>query len=524
MMSLNDDLRSNCSGETWIRSNPGRGRCAAAVLAALILSVGSLSAQSTTASFSFPDLGGTSLTSSGTPATVTTGYSTISASGAVPSGFAIFGLRQDNVLVSEATVPAANLVSEGRIYAEVGAGVDTGIAIANPNAQAVQIAYYLTDTSGVFSHSGVFTIPAGGQIAQFLDGTTFNAPANFTGTFTFFLLESQPNLNVGAIALRGFTNERGEFLMTTLPVTPVGSRGLFSGDVLPHFASGGGWSTQVILVNPTDAEEDGTITFIGQNGQSTTVGSAFGTGSSFTYHLAAGSSFKLQTVNTGSLSTGSVRLASTGITADIPVGFLIFSFQSNGITVSSAGISPSRSTAATRLFVETAGNFSAAAVGSKQTGIAISNADSTTAVQVNYTLTSLTGAPTGLQGSLTIPAGGQTAEFLGQLPGMQSLPASFQGVLRISASSGSVTVTGLRGRYNERGDFLVTTVPSVNENDPYFNLNLQYGNFIFPHLADGGGYTTQFVLFSGWTTGSTSGTLQFFSNTGIALPLTLLNQ
>jgi len=490
-------------------------------LAALIFSVLPLSGQSNPASFSFLDRGGVSLTTTGMSSALTVGYSLIESEGAAPAGFAIFGFRENDVLVSEATVPAASLIGEGRIYAEIGGSVSTGIAIANPNTQAIQIAYYFTDTSGVSSGSNTLTIPAGEQIAQFLTEPPFNAAATFHGTFTFFVLRSQPNLSVGAIALRGFINERSEFLMTTLPVTPVGERGSFSSAVLPHFASGGGWTTEVILVNPTNQEAEGIVIFTDQNGDPVTVGSDSGSRSVFTYRLAARSSWRLRTDSTGPLGVGSVRLLSTSI-ADIPIGFLNFSYHSGGVTVSAAGLSPSRPTDAARLFAETSGDFGVAQMGSLQTGIAISNAGSMAPVHVTYDLTSLNGASTGLQGSIDIPAGGQTAKFLGELPGLQNLPASFQGVLRISAAR-PVTITGLRGRFNERGDFLVTTVPPVNENDPYFYLNLQYSNFVFPHFAAGGGYTTQFVLFSGWNTGSTSGTLRSFTNSGVALPSTLLN-
>jgi hypothetical protein len=223
------------------------------------------------------------------------------------------------------------------------------------------------------------------------------------------------------------------------------------------------------------------------------------------------------------LSVGSVQIGNTGASSDIPVGFLNFTYVSNGVTVSATGLQPSRPSEAARLFVETSGNFAAESVGSYQTGVAVSNADSSAPVTLTYDLTDLNGVETGLSGSVTISAGGQIAVFLAQLPGLQNVPASFQGILRI-ASPSAVTITGLRGRYNERGDFLVTTVPPVNENDPYFDLDLQYGSFIFPHFADGGGYTTQFVLFSGWTNGPIGGSLQFFTNTGTAFPLALQNQ
>src|SRR5207249_3009941 len=137
------------------------------------------------------------------------GYASIrpDAGGSTPSGLAIFGLRQNNVLVSEAAVPASPLVSSGRIYAEINASVDTGVAIANPNSQPATVSFSFTNRNGDLAQ-GSTTIPANGQIAKFLDDPVFKGPSSFTGSFTFI-----STVPLAVIALRGLTNARGEFLM-----------------------------------------------------------------------------------------------------------------------------------------------------------------------------------------------------------------------------------------------------------------------------------------------------------------------
>jgi hypothetical protein len=45
--------------------------------------------------------------------------------------------------------------------------------------------------------------------------------------------------------------------------------------------------------------------------------------------------------------------------------------------------------------------------------------------------------------------------------------------------------------------------------------------WLFPHLADGGGYTTQFILFSGTAGQSSSGTLGFIDQSGQSSTLTV---
>ena len=122
----------------------------------------------------------------------------------------------------------------------------------------------------------------------------------------------------------------------------------------------------------------------------------------------------------------------------------------------------------------------------------------------------------GVPASVMVPGNGQVAMFLNQLPGFSTLPSAFQGVLRISTTSANaISVVGLRGRYNERRDFLLATTPAVNE-------NLVTGEqTLFPYIAEGGGYTTQFILLSPAGGGSSSGWLRFYSQAGEPLNLSL---
>jgi hypothetical protein len=149
--------------------------------------------------------------------------------------------------------------------------------------------------------------------------------------------------------------------------------------------------------------------------------------------------------------------------------------------------------------------------GSIQTGLSIANT-STTPATVTLALTALDGASVGPAATLTIPGSGHTAKFLEEI--FPNLPNPFQGVLRISATGTGISVVGLRGRYNERSDFLISTTPPTPENSAPSTTEL-----FFPHLANGDGYTTQFILLSG--SGGSAGTIRFVSQAGQVLPLTL---
>src|SRR5262249_53763891 len=112
-----------------------------------------------------------------------------------------------------------------------------------------------------------------------------------------------------------------------------------------------------------------------------------------------------------------------------------------------------------------------------------------------------------------LAAKGQRALFVNELSGAEHLPQNFKGVLRITSSDGAVSAIGLRGRSNERGEFLVSTTTS------YVDSTANPSQLFVPHLADGGGYTTEFILL-GRSMDSVSATMYFYKPSGQPLSLT----
>jgi hypothetical protein len=467
-------------------TSAGLNGSALGLLDAFIVKLGEGSA----VAYAVPVRGGFSATSQGAGPTIAVGYARIqqASGGSFPSGLAIFGFRQNNVLVSEAAVPASGLISTGRVYAEVGGSVNTGIAIANPNPTTATVTFYFTDLNGQSSTPATMTIAGNSQIARFLDQPPFLGSVPLSGSFSFS--STQP---LSVIALRGFTNERGEFLITTLPVADLSVAADSESILFPHYADGGGWTTQILLVNTTEAAMSGSVQFAGLTSQN--------------YSIPARSAVRVATPGTaaGTLA-GSARVTPAAGT-NAPAGVSVFSFKNAGVTVTEAGVPALRSGTAFRLYAESSGT--SGQIGSIQTGIAIAN-PSGNSISVTFELTTITGVTTGLTSTMVIPGNGQAAMFLDQIPGFAGVPNPFQGVLRVSTTSPSgIAVVGLRGRYNERRDFLITTTQPANES-AIVSTNEQF----FPHFADGGGYTTQFILFSGSTNQPTSGQIRFFNQSG----------
>jgi len=464
--------------------------------------------------YSTQSQGGITLTAAQDSSTVTTGFGSVQPAnnGSVPAGLAIFQLRQNGVLVTEASVPMAQAVKSGRIYADTSFPVNTGLAIANPNTHEATISFYFTDENGRNSGAGTMSIAGGAQVAKFLDQPPFNSGASFRGTFTF-----SSDLPVGAVALRGLLNERSEFLITTLPVVPLAA--VSGTQVLPYFADGAGWTTQILLVNPSDAPVNGTIQFFDRGSDTTSglpvsVRVAGQAAASFVYSIPARSSRRIVTAGGGSsITSGSVRIVpAAGLGA--PSVCNVFSYKPGAITVSEAGIPVVPAGRAFRMYVESSGKFNASEAGSIQSGIAIANA-SPDAVSVQAEVRSLAGSLLG-SANVRVPANGQVAMFLNQIAGLQNLPEAFQSVLRVFSSSSAVSITGLRARYNERGDFLITTTSPFDEADvPATTPSL------IPHLAVGGGYSTQFILLNPPPSQTRTGVLRFQTSSGEPLTLAL---
>ena len=195
-----------------------------------------------------------------------------------PSGLSMISLTANGILVSEASVPNTAEIRAGYIYTRIEsmtsaasrvpgtsgplgsqAELNTGIALSNQSTRDAVISFHFTDMFRADFGHGSFTLERAHQIAVFLDQPPFNAPSDFEGTFSF-----TSSVPVSVISLRCALNERGDFLFTALPV--AASDGGIQG-LLPMFAAGGGWSTELILTNRSATLQTGTVRIFGPGGE-----------------------------------------------------------------------------------------------------------------------------------------------------------------------------------------------------------------------------------------------------------------
>jgi hypothetical protein len=272
---------------------------------------------------------------------------------------------------------------------------------------------------------------------------------------------------------------------------------------VPQFADGAGWRTTVVLVNTTDAAITGELKVYDSAGQPLQVALNGSTNSTFAYSIPSrsGSVFQSGAALGSSLRVGSVQVIPSGSTVG-PSAFATTRYAPDVLRTTEATVSAVTPDAQWRMFAESSGLI--------QTGVAIANPASN-AVNVQYQLIPSNATVANQSGSISIPANGQVAFFVNQLPGIGSSSGAFQGTLRIEASgagSSGVAVMGLRTRINERGDFLITTTDAVRE------LVTPSGSELFiPYFAMGAGYGVQFVLFSR-SASPVDGTVSFFDRQG----------
>jgi hypothetical protein len=464
-----------------------------------------------TREFSVPQGGANSISSLGASNTTAVGYARIQpGNGAVaPAGVAIYSYRPGGYLVSETGVPAVAPMTSGRMYVEVEGTVNTGFAIANPNSQAAVINFSYTNSAGTDVGAGSTTIPAGGQLADFIDEPVFKAfsGASFRGTLTF-----TSSVPVAVTALRGFRNERSDFLMSTLPVISLDATVNAGISVVPHFADGAGWTSQLLLINPTNSPLAGVLEFRDDNGALVEITIDGQSRSSLSYSVAGRSFQKVVTSGTSSSPmqtiSGSVRIIPSGGSTP-PVAQVIFAYRTAGITVTEAGV-PAIAGRNLRSYVELLDV--AEPVGDVQSALAITNNDAAPAT-VTLELFNSDGTSAGFTTSHEVPALGRKAKLLSELFPNRTLPNPFRGVLRMTTTSSSISAVSIRIRINENADYVLAGTPASDEASPLT------GEVFFPHLADGGGFTTQFVLFSSTSGQATNGTLRFVNSIGEPLNL-----
>ena len=200
-----------------------------------------------------------------------------------------FGTVSGGNIQTQAGITPIPLITDGSLFVDVvpGIGRNLGVAIVNPGTSANVITMTLRDPNGNPAGFPVtVTLSPNQQVAEFV---TQLFPSNVIGAGFSGSLRLQSSNGFGALGLRFAA---AEFSTSPVAVTTTAAGGN-SVLALPQFAMGGGWATQLALVNNSTAVASGRVSVYDPSGNLMAVSMNEATQSTFSYSIPAGGSFVL---------------------------------------------------------------------------------------------------------------------------------------------------------------------------------------------------------------------------------------
>ncbi len=409
----------------------------------------------------------------------------------IPVGTAVFSYSNGSgVLVTEAGVGAVEPVARGRIFVDE-VETRTGLALVNPEAASQLVNLTLRDVNGVTVGEESLVMNPGEHIARFAD-ELFGTSPGFEGSLSF---ESAAGL--GAITLRQSANRFDEPLFTTLPVANLDAAAGSEAVVFPHLTAGGGFRTQVILINPSADSVSGRIRLTRSDGTPLTVDWDGLTVSENTYQIGPNGVYRAELTRTSDVAVGyAVLTPETGVT---PSGSVVFQLRNGTQLVTEAGVGVTEETTTARISLDNVG---------RQSGVAIANRGSGSA-DVVFVLQDRFGVEQD-RVARTVPPGGHLARMAQEL--FPTLELGFSGLMEIQSPVPIAPIT-LQLTINTRGELVMTTLPVADLIRPN-TTTLS----VFPHIVIGSGFETRLVFMNGE---ASQVNLEFYSQNGTPMTVPL---
>jgi hypothetical protein len=221
--------------------------------------------------YSIPPNGCLGLYTDGSPADMNVGWAQLlpDTGAFAPAGSAFLGSIQRGVNVAEAGFPAVDSTTHARLYVDLSGGHSTGIAVNNPSRSPIHInaAAYQTDGAILAGNGpGSIDLSAKEHDARFVNQLITGLPSGFVG-----VLDLSSTSPFAAMTIRSLTNSANDFIFTAFPVADFN---LYPPAALafPQVADGGGYQTQVILLNTGGTNSSITVRYLNDDGQPLAIG------------------------------------------------------------------------------------------------------------------------------------------------------------------------------------------------------------------------------------------------------------
>ncbi len=307
-------------------------------------------------------------------------------------------------------------------------------------------------------------IPANGHHAAYINQLSSNFPQSFLGTLTI-----QSDVPVAVLALRETMNAAGQYIIATIPLSS-GVPALGGSEVFPIITDGGGYNSELILVNSASTVSAGTLQF------SSVVSTSLGINTQFAFSIPAGGVWTIQTSGTsGSVTSGYASIIMPA-GSPMPNATAMIRLSQNGNLVSETAV-PAQTTI-------TQGLIFGSLESDRRTGLALVNPNAQS-VSVTLTAKDSNGNAVAPAQTFSLGASAQTSAFLDEL--ISGLPIGFEGTVSLAATS-PVNAISVRGTMNSSNQFLMSMLPVVNL------TQMPSGPQYFPLVVEDDSFQTVFLL------------------------------
>jgi DNA-binding beta-propeller fold protein YncE len=431
---------------------------------------------------------------------VQSGYAVVSAAKATGGGAALLTVmrtyfdgnsqRESRILVSEAAAPARSAVSDATVFVDGRGGRETLLHVANTASTGIRLTFTLRDERGSIVRDAVTRdIPPSNSVSLNLRELF---PRIVTGAVTV-----RANGSFHLAAFRSTKNERGEEILTSVPAVygpPPAASGTLT---FPRIQMGGGFRTQIVLLNPMDQPVRGLLRFLLPQGDPMKYQATRG---DVSYSIPARGTFVWESPPSG--DTAETGFAVATVSSGTPVGGVIISNQKGALLLSEHSTG-SGSTNEAWFPIDTYPTV--VRHGRIDFRVTLSNSG-TDAADVRLILHDPEGRIVN-----------RTYQILG--PNMQVEfsqvelldKGRFKGSLRV-VSDAPISVTAQQTTVNVRNETITSEIPSITTETA--------APLVFPRFVDGPHIATQlFVLNKG--NASTRGRIEFFNEKGEPLTVVL---
>jgi hypothetical protein len=410
------------------------------------------------------------------------------------AGGAVLTYFENDLATWELTVPAVRASKHYWTVAEIGAPSQTGLALVNSGIGSASIQLLIYDENGRWIATTPLTLARGEHVAKFLVEWFGQALAPLRGT-----LEVRSNQSLGALALRGTTNDEGQFIMTSIPAAGDDAQVPDRAGAFPQVADGGGYQTEWLMLNPFETPLSGKVSFRRSDGSVWPLTIQGAAAAEIGYSIPAHGLVRWTSSGSAPDTSAGYCLLVPDTAQEAPAGGAVIRYLPGGRLRSETGLPFLTLSANAGSYWEVGPDF--------DTGIALVNA-SDREQPINLLLYLRDGGEQVLQAQVTVAAWGHTAKFVTQL--FSNLPAASRGYLRISADS-PFGFLPLRMRTTPRGVLFSSLLLGTPAGG---------ADWIFPQVVHGSGYRSQFIIVNPGDSFS-SGRMSFFDPAGNAARLLL---